>query len=186
MHGLARFIGLGVSTLLLVACNNGTGPATVTTPTAVGSAPAAPANAPAATPAGNLLRMRIDGKDWIADHEIFGAVHPTGYDRSILMAGSLGPKDANEQAFNVILNGVDGPGTFRAKTGDAARHVAQIANLSQARYLAGGLMLEHDVTFEVTRMQASPVAIEARFSGTLTANDGAVLRIEDGEFSYRE
>lgn len=183
MQRLARSIGWASFCLFLSACNSDT------TPVAVPAAPSSATTAPgtsAAVPAGNILRMRIDGREWIADHEIFGAVHPTGYDRSVLIAGSLGPKDANEQAFNVILNGVDGPGTFHAKTGDTARHVAQMANLSQERYLAGGLMLDHDLTVEVTQMQASPVAIEARFSGTLTANDGTVLKIEEGEFRYRE
>lgn len=183
MHHPARTIGFSAIALLLAACDNGGNPPATS---AASNAAEAATGTPAATSAGNLLRMRIDGKEWIADRDIFGAVHPTGYDRSILMAGSLGPKDANEQAFNVILNGVDGPGSFRAKTGDAARHVAQIANMSQERYLAGGLMLEHDMTFELTRMQANPVVIEARFNGTLTANDGAVLRVEDGEFRYRE
>ena len=183
MHRLACTIGSTAFALLLTACNNDTGSAA--TP-AASDGTSAPASAPTPTPAGNVLRMRIDGKEWIADHDLYGAVHPTGYDRSILIAGSLGPKDANEQAFNVILNGVDGPGSYHARTGDAARHVAQIANLSPERFLAGGLMLEHDITFDVTRMQASPVVIEARFSGTLTANDGAVLRIEGGEFRYRE
>ena len=182
MHHPAHTIGLAAIALLLAACDSGSTPPAAT----AASGTSAVASTPAATPAGNLLRMRIDGKEWVADHEIFGAVHPTGYDRSVLMAGSLGPNDANEQVFNVVLNGVDGPGVFRARTGDAARHVAQIANLSQERYLAGGLMLEHDVTFEVTRLQANPVVVEARFSGTLTANDGAALQIQDGEFRYRE
>lgn len=154
-------------------------------PTAAAPAPR-PAVAPAEVPAGNELRMRIDGVDWVADHDIFGAVHPPGYDRAVLIAGSFGPKDANEQAFNMMLNGVDGPGTVHATRGDARRHVVQMANLTPQRFLAGGLLLDHDVTVELLHLQADPVRIEARFSGTLQANDETVMTIEDGRFRYSE
>lgn len=179
MHANLHRIAGTALLLLLGACSDAAAP--------VAQAPTTqPTQAPADAPAGNLLRMRIDGVDWIADHEIFGAVHPMGYDRAVLIAGSHGPKDADEQAFNIILNAADGPGIYRATTGDTRRHVVQMANLTPERYLAGGLTLDHDMTIEIVRMQASPVLIEARFHGTLTANDGTVLHIEDGEFRYRE
>lgn len=179
MHANLRNIACTASLLLLVACSDAAAPVAQTPTTQ-------PTQAPADAPAGNLLRMRIDGVEWIADHDIFGAVHPMGYDRAVLVAGSHGPKNADEQAFNIILNAADGPGTYRATTGDSRRHVVQMGNLSPERYLAGGLMLEHDMTIEILRMQASPVLLEARFHGTLNANDGTVMRIEDGKFRYRE
>lgn len=131
------------------------------------------------------LHMHIDGVEWIADNSLFGAVHPNGYDRAVMISGSKGPKDANEQAFNINLYGIDGPGTYFVKSGNANDHVAQISNLSPERYLAGGPM-GFDLKVEVARMAATPALIEARFEGTLTASDGVTLSISKGEFRYTE
>ena len=134
----------------------------------------------------NVLRMRVDGVEWSADRELFGAAHPPGMDRAVLIAGSLGPKDANEQTFNLNLFGVDGPGRYVAERGDATGNVMQLANLSPERFLIGGLLFEYRFEVELVTMQAQPVVIEARFSGVLQANDDHRVTISDGEFVYRE
>ena len=45
----------------------------------------------------NHLSMKINGVEWKADHNIFGAFHPKGYNKVLMIAGSKGPKDKNEQ-----------------------------------------------------------------------------------------
>ena len=134
----------------------------------------------------NRLRMRIDGIEWSADRDLFGAVHPPGMHGAVLMAGSLGPKDANEQTFNLNLFGVDAPGHYVVEHDNASGSVMQLANLSPKRYLIGGLMFEYRFEVELVTMQANPVAIEARFKGVLQANDDHRVTISDGEFVYRE
>ncbi len=146
----------------------------------------ATATAPAVAATSNaMLRMTIDGKPWQADQAINAMVDPPTMDRTILISGSLGPKDANEQLFSLILSGVDGPGTVRLQSEVPERGVVQIANLSAERYLAGSI-LGYDVQVEVTQYSKVPVLIDARFSGSLTANDGTKLDIGDGHFRYSE
>lgn len=175
-----------LATWLLATLLAGCGPA----PTANSSTPseAAPTSAPG-TPSRrgeNLLRMRVDGVEWHADREFFGAVHPPGMDRAVLMAGSLGPRDANEQTFNLHLFGIDGPGRYRFERTDATGSVMQLANLSPERYLIGGLMFDYRFEVELLEMQIDPVAIVARFHGELQSNEDKQVRISDGEFVYRE
>ncbi|MBK9736222.1 MAG: hypothetical protein IPO92_15185 [Saprospiraceae bacterium] len=40
----------------------------------------------------NYLTMKINGKDWTADLDILAAFHPKGYNKLIMIAGSLGKK----------------------------------------------------------------------------------------------
>ena len=131
------------------------------------------------------LSVEVDGEPWRADRDLFGAVNPSGVDRSVLMAGSFGPKDADEQVFSLHVFGAAGPGRYRVHSGDAGSGVAQLANLSQARYLIGNV-LGYDLQVDVIEMRASPVRIEARFEGNMTASDGAVLTVANGVYRYRE
>lgn len=140
--------------------------------------------APAATPS-NFLRMRVDGVPWEADHDVFGAVHPNGYDKAVLVAGSLGPKDGSEQAFNLNLFGIDTAGTYPVKTGNPQGHVAQLANLTPERFLSGGPM-GFDMTVEIVEMRAAPTRLMVRFAGSLMGNDSHSVSITNGEFSYSE
>ncbi len=135
--------------------------------------------------AASALSVRIDGVEWLAEHDIFGAVHPTGYDRTILIAGSRGGKHANEQAFNLNLFGIDAPGRYRVHNANAKSGVAQMANLSPERYLAGNLF-GYDIEVELVHFSKNPDRIEARFSGTLEANDGSTMQLRDGYFNYTE
>ena len=142
--------------------------------------------AAAAAPAPNLLEMTIDGKPWRADREIFGALDSPVAPRVLIVSGSLGPKNASEQTFNLNVAGVDKPGRYVVRTRDASvGNAAQIANLTPERYLVGGA-LGFDVTVDVTIAQKNPTRIDARFSGTLTANDGTTVVVADGRFRYSE
>lgn len=133
----------------------------------------------------NALSLSIDGTPWIADHDVFGAFHPPGYDRALIIGGGRGAKDAREQMFTLNLYGIDGPGHYEIRNGNTSGSVVQIGNLSSERYLAGSL-LGFDVVVDVRVASQTPTVIEASFSGTLTANDGSELKISDGQFSYRE
>ncbi|HNR91309.1 MAG TPA: hypothetical protein PKO41_02680 [Dokdonella sp.] len=180
-HQLATsppFLALALGLAVLAGCGSPAPPAAATTPTPVaGTTPAAEPRDAAP------LRMRIDGAEWVAAHDVFGAVHPTGYDRAILIAGSRGGRNANEQAFNLNLFGIDAPGRYRVTSADPATGAAQIANLDAQRFLAGNLF-GYDVTVDVVRLSKNPDRIEARFSGTLTANDGSKVELSEGQFVY--
>lgn len=181
---------LACSVALLTACTSQTPPAAT-----ADAAAAAPATTPATAPtpaapktAGNQLRLKLDGQPWQADREFFGAYHPPGMDRAVLMAASLGPKDKNEQAFNLNLTGVSGPGRYVASGNTLSlkgvtSSAIQLANLSEQRYLIGG-PLGYEIDIEL--LQAGTGVIEARFSGTMNANDGSTLKVSDGYFFWRE
>lgn len=166
--------------LLLGACD---GPSSMPA-----TAPPADATPTVAPRTANQLRLTLDGQVWQADRELFGAWHPPGVERAVLMAGSLGPKDSREQAFNLNLFGVSGPGRYVANgstvsAGGLTSNTIQLANLSEQRYLVGG-PFGYDVTIDL--LQAGSGVIEARFQGRVNASDGSVLTLTDGYFLYRE
>ena len=173
-----HFLGTSLTVLVLAACGNTASP-TTTMPSAA-SAGMSPAAA-----AADQLSMRVDGVEWRADHDVFGAFHPPGYERALIIAGARGRKDAHEQMMNINLFGIEGPGRYAIATGDAAGSVAQLANYTPERFIAGSMM-GYDLIVDVTVAQADPPRVEATFSGTLTGNDGVVMKIEDGRFVYRE
>lgn len=173
--------------LLLAACGTPVPTDVVAAPAATAATPAAP---PQATPRvqGNQLRLILDGKPWQADREFFGAFHPPGMDRAVLMAASLGPKDKHEQAFNLNLFGVSGPGRYVASGNTmslkgVSSSAIQLANLSEQRYLIGG---PFGYTVEVELLQAGNGVIEAKFQGRMVSNEGSELSLTDGYFLYRE
>jgi hypothetical protein len=160
-----------VLVLLLAACD---APPDAAAPTAAPRSEAPPVAAEA-----NVVRLRVDGVEWSADRDIFCAVNPPGLARGVIIAGSRGPKDANEQTFNLNLSGVDGPGTLRLESSASVTHAIQLANLDATRFLNGGAM-GFDVTVDLIAVSANPTRVEARFSGTLGSSAGTPLRIDDG------
>lgn len=169
--------------LLLAACGS-SAPPTPPAGSTGASSTAAPV-APAIDPAGNTIRLRVDGVEWSADREIFCAIAPPALGGGLIVAGSRGPKDANEQTFNLNLSGVEGPGTLKLAGGGSAVHAIQLANLDAQRYLDGGAM-GFDITVEVLAFSRDPAAVELRFAGTLGSSAGTPLRIEDGHVRCRE
>ena len=134
---------------------------------------------------GNHLSMKLNGKGWIGDSSLFGAFHPPGYNKALLIGGSKGPKNKDEQVFSLNLFNIDGPGTYHIKTGNADLSVAQLANLTPENYMYGSLM-GFDFTVTVTKATKDPAVIEATFEGSLTGNASDTLKITEGRFSYRE
>lgn len=149
---------------------------------------AASTDAPADS-AANDVRMIVDGVPWIADREFVCMVDPPGLGRQVIVAASLGPKDRNEQAFNLNLSGIDGPGTIELDAsglGDlSVVHTIQLANLDAERALNGGAM-GFDVRIEVLALASDPARVEARFAGTLNSTRGTPLAITDGYLRCRE
>ncbi len=131
----------------------------------------------------NVLRFKMNGTAWSADSSFLGIFHPPGYNKAILIGGSKGPKDKDEQVFNLNLYNADGPGTYHIRSGNTDLSVVQLANLSPENFLYGST-LGFDLKVVVTK--ASATGIEATFEGTLSGNASDVLTITEGTFSYHE
>ncbi len=162
-----------ISLLWMTACSN---PAKQTT---------ADVNQQSAVEAGNYLTMKINGKEWSADHDIFGAFHPEGYNKAIIIAGASGKKDKSEKAFNINIYNTNGIGNYAFASGNADLSVAQMGNWTDQDYICGSMM-GFDVNVKITKVSKSPAVVEATFSGTLTCPSGPALVITDGKFSYHE
>jgi hypothetical protein len=133
----------------------------------------------------NYLIMKINGKEWKADSEIFGAFHPPGYDNAIIIAGSKRPKDKNEQAFNINLYKTNGTGVFQLQNGNKDGNVIQLAGLTEQNFMYGSMM-GFNVKLTITKASKNPTIVEARFEGELTGNASDKLIITDGKFYYHE
>ena len=133
----------------------------------------------------NFLSMKINGQEWVADHDVFGAFHPKGYDKVIIIAGASGKKDKNEKTFNINIYKTNGPGSFSFAEGNTALSVAQIGNWTEDEYLCGSMM-GFDMKVHVTKASNNPHEVEATFSGTVSCPSGAKLTITEGKFYYHE
>lgn len=133
----------------------------------------------------NYLTMKINGKEWSADHDVFGAFHPKGYDKAIIISGSSGKKDKTEKAFNINIFQTDGPGQYSFAQGNAALSVAQMGNWTEQDYTCGSMM-GFDMKVKVVKATTGPDILEATFSGTLSCPSGPALVITDGKFYYHE
>lgn len=133
----------------------------------------------------NHLRMKINGVEWVADHDVFGAFHPKGYNKVIIIAGAKGPKNKDEQAFNINIYNTEGPGTFSFKDGNTDLSVAQMGNWNPTNFICGSMM-GHEMKVKVTIASTKPDVIEASFEGELSCNTGEVLKVTDGSFYYHE
>lgn len=170
-----KFILLSISWLILQSCGQSE---TAKTPSGSG------AKAPEAA-SGNYLSMKINGVEWKADHDVFGAFHPKGYDQAIIIAGSRGPKDKTEQSFNLNLFKTTGPGVFQIKNGNPDFNVVQLANMSPENFMYGSMM-GFDLKVTITRASANPSIVEASFEGELTGNASDKIKITEGKFYYHE
>lgn len=133
----------------------------------------------------NFLTMKINGKDWIADNEIFGAFHPKGYNNAIIIAGNKGKKDKDQQSFNLNLFNTNGPATFNIKDGNKDFNVVQFGALSAENYLCGSMM-GFDMKVIVIKASGTPDIVEATFEGKMTCSSGEILNITNGKFYYHE
>jgi len=140
---------------------------------------------PAIAATQNHLSFKINGVEWQADSEIFGAFHPKGYNKAILISGSKGGNDKNEQDFSLILYNTAGPGVFDITNGNKDNNVIQLANMSPVNFMYGS-MIGFNMKINVTAASENPTIIEATFEGELTGNAGDALKITDGKFQYHD
>lgn len=133
----------------------------------------------------NHLSMKVNGVEWVADHDVFAAFHPKGYHKAIVIAGSKGPKDKTEQTFNLNIYNADGPGTFHFEQGNPDLSVAQMGNWNPENFICGSMM-GYEMRVKVTIASTKPAVVEASFEGELSCNTGEVLKITDGKFYYHE
>ena len=162
--------------LLILSCSSKNEAGTADEPTAQASTASAKEN---------HLSMKINGVEWKADNNIFGAFHPKGYNKVIMIAGSKGPKNKDEQPFNINIYNTDGPGVFQFKDGNPDLSVIQLANMSSENYLYGSMM-GFSIKVNVTKASTNPDEIEATFEGEMNGNAGDVLKITEGKFYYHE
>lgn len=133
----------------------------------------------------NYLTMKINGVEWTADHDVFGAFHPKGYNKVIIISGSKGPKDKTEQMFNINIYNTEGPGTFNFKNGNPELSVVQLANWNTENFICGSMM-GFNIRVNVTTASTKPDEIKATFEGELTCNTNEVLKITEGKFYFHE
>ena len=133
----------------------------------------------------NHMSMKINGKLWEANNDVSGAFHPKGYDQLIMMAGSFGPKNKDEQTFNINLYNAAGPGVYHLTPETKDDSAVQLGNYTPENYLYGNV-LGFDVTVRVIKSSSDPTVIEATFEGTLNGNASDVIKITEGKFYYHE
>lgn len=137
-------------------------------------------------PSANYLSMKINGKVWQGNQEIFGAFHPKGYNNAILISGERFEKDdSQEQNFNINLYNASGAGEFTFENGNADNNVVQLSNVSEQNYMYGSMM-GFNMRVNILKANANPVLIEATFEGELKGNSGDKLTITEGKFYYHE
>lgn len=163
-------------TLLLLSCNSKSGTDATGETTAQAST---------GSTTENHLSMKINGVEWVADHDVFGAFHPNGYNKVIMIAGNKGPKDRSEQVFNINIYNTEGPATYNFKDGNTDLSVAQLANWSTETFLCGSMM-GHSMKVIVTAASTKPDIIEATFEGEMTCNTDEIFKVTDGKFYYHE
>lgn len=133
----------------------------------------------------NHLSMKINGVEWTADNNLFAAFHPPGYNKAIIIAGSKGPKNKDEQSFGINLYNTTGPAVYEIKDGNTDLSVVQLANLSPEHFMYGSLM-GFNMKVNVTKASTKPDIIEATFEGELTGNASDKLKITEGKFYFHE
>ncbi len=161
--------------VLTIACNNSS------KPTENNSA----ASASAANKTINKLSFKMDGVLWEADNEIMGIFHPKGYNKAVLMGGSKGPKNKDEQMFSLNLYGIEKEGEYTIQTNDPNQSVVQLANISNEEPMCGSLM-GYKFKISLKKCANNPTVIEASFEGEITCNTDRVIKITEGVFYYNE
>ncbi len=133
----------------------------------------------------NKLSFKMDGVLWEADNKIVGIYHPKGYNNAVMIGGSKGPENKDEQVFTLNLYGAEKEGEYNIKTNDPNNSVVQLANLSNDEPMCGSLM---GYNFNVSLKKGTdfPAVIEVTFEGELTCNTDRKIKITEGVFYYQE
>lgn len=176
MKSLFNTISLAlICMVLVIACNNS-------------SKPADSSNATTATSSKknvNKLSFKIDGVLWEADNKISGIFHPKGYNKAVMMVGSKGAQNKDEQVFSLNLYGIEKEGEYNIQTNDANKSVVQLANISNTEPMCGSLE-GYNFKISLKKCADNPTVIEATFEGELTCNTDRKIKITEGVFYYYE
>jgi hypothetical protein len=133
----------------------------------------------------NYLSMDINGVQWKADHDIFGAFHPKGYNNVIMISGKKGAKDATEQGFNINIYNTVGTGSYYLKNDNTDLSVAQMSGWDEQNFICGsGTGFEMRV--KITSISSNPDLVEATFEGEMICVMNDILKITNGKFYYHE
>lgn len=170
------FLSANIILIMCLACTQGT--KTPQTQAVAASAVEQPTGK-------NYLSMKINGVEWKADNEIFGAFHPKGYNKAIIIAGLKGKKGHGEQSFNLNLYNTDGPNTYAFSDGNPDFNVAQFMNIAPGNDICGAGM-GFKMKAIVTKASGLPNKIEATFEGEMTCGNNEVLKITEGKFYFHE
>jgi hypothetical protein len=140
----------------------------------------------------NYLIMKVDGKEWVAERDIFGSYH---FNENlgpglINIAGTKG-NPPNDQPFNINLYNTKEQGTYEVMIADNSQskmhdNVAQLAQLTPSNYLCGGAMQGNQMTVKIIRVSKNPQMVEATFSGKMQCVEGNTITITEGKFYYHE
>ncbi|MBK8622574.1 MAG: hypothetical protein IPN79_12645 [Saprospiraceae bacterium] len=140
----------------------------------------------------NRLTMKIDGREWSADREIFGSYHfNEALGPGLINIAGVKGDPPNDQPFNINLYNTSGPGLYKVAIAQGAKtkiheNVCQLAQYTPTNYLCGGLMLGNQLSVNITKASKNPQIVEATFSGTIHCVEGNTLTITDGKFYYHE
>ena len=170
------FLSANFMLLLCLACTQDTKPA---------QNQVAATSTVEATAGKNYLSMKVNGVEWKADNEIFGAFHPKGYNKAIIIAGLKGKKGQNEQICNLNLYNTYGPNTYTFADGNPDYNVAQFMNIAPGNDICGSGM-GFKMKAIVTKASGLPNEIEATFEGEMTCGNNEVLKITEGKFYFHE
>jgi hypothetical protein len=180
---MARFTFLlkyGILIAAFFACNNSAKPTSQTQDTQQD-----PKNK-------NFLTMKIDGKDWVADREIFGSYHfSDALGPGLINISGVKGDAPNDQPFNINLYNTTGTGEYKISIADNSKskmydNVCQLAQLTPTNYLCGGAQQGGQFVVSITKASKSPQMVEASFSGTMQCVEGNKITITEGKFYYHE
>lgn len=151
-----------------------------------------PTQSAASTQQKNFLKMKIDGKEWIADREIFGSYHFTeALGPGLINIAGVKGEAPNDQNFNINLYNTVEVGVYYVNIADFTKSkpnesVAQFALLTPSNYLCGGAIQGSQFTVQITKVSKNPQMVEATFSGTMQCVEGNKINITEGKFYYHE
>lgn len=99
------------------------------------------------------------------------------------MLGDRIRNDMKTQHFEVVVQGVDGPGVFRVSSDDPKSGVANFSELDAQRSAAGAFF-GYEIKVNLLRRSLDPDIMEAEFSGYMNAINGDRVEITDGYFFH--
>lgn len=140
----------------------------------------------------NYLTMKIDGKEWTSDRDIFGSYHfSEALGPGLINIAGVKGNPPNDQNFNINLYNTTSEGEYTVNIADNGRskpydNIAQFALLTPSNYLCGGTLQGSQMTINITKVSKNPQIVQATFSGFMQCVEGNKIVITEGKFYYNE